>query len=146
MLTENIGYLYRASSPHKHLSWKILCTTVIRVKFYHHCQIKCQTEFTLCLHPCAYECERIAGQLAAGARDGPAAHQHQNSRVSWVFGVVRQPGVLQALGHRREVTGDWKKKMNQLTSAQLHKNELLWLNLMQPCSPAWSGLSRMQTS
>lgn len=53
--------------------------------------------FTLCLHPCAHQSEWVASQLTTRAGNGPAAHQHQNSWVSWVFGVVRQPGALQTL-------------------------------------------------
>lgn len=37
--------------------------------------------FTLRLHPCTHKCEWITSQLATGTRDGPAAQQHQNSRV-----------------------------------------------------------------
>lgn len=53
--------------------------------------------FTLRLHPCAHQSQWVAGQLATGTGDGPAAHQHQNARVGGVFGVVRQPGALQTL-------------------------------------------------
>lgn len=42
----------------------------------------CRLGLTLCLHPCAYESQRIAGELAAGTGDGSATQQHQNSRVS----------------------------------------------------------------
>lgn len=56
---------------------------------------------TLRLHPGADESQRVAGQLATRAGDGPAAEQHQDAGVGRVFAVVGQPQVLQALEGRR---------------------------------------------
>lgn len=52
---------------------------------------------TLGLHPGADQSQRVAGQLATRAGDGPTAEQHQDAGVGCVFAVVGQPHVLQAL-------------------------------------------------
>lgn len=97
---------------------------IIHCKFCHHGYQGSDFFFTLCLHPCAHKCEWIAGQLATGARDGPAGHQHQNSRVSRVFGVVRQPRVLQSLRRRRKM--NWTSVHQHKTKINLIQNELVY--------------------
>lgn len=52
---------------------------------------------TLCLHPGADQSQRVTGYLATRAGYGTTGEQHQNAWVGRVFGVARQPEVLQAL-------------------------------------------------
>lgn len=53
--------------------------------------------FTLGLHACADQSERVTGQLATCAGNGPTTDKNQHSWVSSVFSIARQPGVLQGL-------------------------------------------------
>lgn len=53
--------------------------------------------FTLGLHACADQSERVTGQLSTCAGNGPTAEKNQHSWVSSVFSIARQPGVLHGL-------------------------------------------------
>lgn len=52
---------------------------------------------TLRLHTCADESERVAGELAAGARHGAAGEEHDDAGVGAVGAVLLQVAVLQSL-------------------------------------------------
>lgn len=59
--------------------------------------------FTLGLHACANQSERVTSQLATCARNSPTADKNQHPWVSSVFSIPRQPGVLQGL-YREKVS------------------------------------------
>lgn len=52
---------------------------------------------TLCLHAGADQGQRVAGKLTAGAGDGSAGQQNQDTRVGAVGAVLLQVAVLQRL-------------------------------------------------
>lgn len=58
--------------------------------------------FTLGLHACADQSQRVTRQLATCARNGPTAEKNQHAWVSSVFSIPRQPGVLQGLYREKE--------------------------------------------
>lgn len=58
---------------------------------------KATVSLTLGLHTCPNESEGIGCQLAAGAGDGAAAQQDQNSGICRIYAVPLEPGVLQSL-------------------------------------------------
>lgn len=72
-----------------------------------HAAVSFIPSFTLRLHPCAHQGQWVAGQLAAGTGDGPAAHQHHDPGIGRVFRMVRQPGTFQALRQGRKGQQDF---------------------------------------